>query len=197
MYIKDEFLRDVSKHEMKIEHDSGLHRSVLFENPASRFRCHWFRLVTYPGGLLITGDVGAHVFERLPDMFDFFRCDDLTISADYWAQKCVSRWNKEYCAEAFKACVIKEFRNWYRSRSREKRRDTWERLRAELLDAAYDFDTLAAIQKACDFEGPDGFHLGEFWTYSIERWDALFLWNCYAIVWGIQQYDAAIRESAA
>jgi hypothetical protein len=86
--ITERFLRDVARHEMTIVRDDGLYRHVRFRNPSS-IEMH-FDLVTWPGYLAYTGDMGAYVFQRTRDMFDFFRRADHSYQIDlhYWAEKC-------------------------------------------------------------------------------------------------------------
>lgn len=87
---EESFLRDVAKHEMTVLMDNGIYRHLRFQRPNS-----WnmgFNIVTYPGYLVYSGDMGCFVFSRLPDMFEFFRTDRrnddrLGINRSYWAEK--------------------------------------------------------------------------------------------------------------
>lgn len=86
------FLNDVAKHQMLIKLDHGVYRHVVFRNPENS--CMWFELVTYPGRLVYSGDMGCFVFNRLHDMFTFFRGrvnpskpDALYINEGYWHEK--------------------------------------------------------------------------------------------------------------
>lgn len=93
--VEKRFLDDVKDHQLTIENDGEVHRSLLFKCPGSSY--YHFRLNTWPGHLCISGDMGTYVFARTHDMFDFFRMDDkdfnfskdkqLNINTDYWAQK--------------------------------------------------------------------------------------------------------------
>ncbi len=86
---EESFLKDVAKHEMTVLMDNGLYRHLRFQQPNS-----WnmgFSIVTYPGYLVYSGDMGCFVFSRLQDMFEFFRTDRekdrLGINRSYWAEK--------------------------------------------------------------------------------------------------------------
>ena len=117
------FLNDVAKHQMIIKLDHGVHRHVVFRNPENS--CMWFELITYPGRLVYSGDMGCFVFNRLHDMFTFFRGrvnpanpDALYINEGYWHEKleAVDRHDgsQQYSFQLFKeACEsqISEFLN--------------------------------------------------------------------------------------
>ena len=81
----EQFLRDVDHHNMSVMHESGVYRHLRFRQPDTGNM--WFDLVTWPGFLTISGDMGTWTFARLPDMFEFFRDSKLRINCDYWAEK--------------------------------------------------------------------------------------------------------------
>ena len=79
--------------------DNGVHRHIRFKKPGTM--CMYFDLITYPGGLLYTGDMGTYVFVRLQDMFEFFRTSNqdgwvkemgltLYTNHSYWSEKLVA-----------------------------------------------------------------------------------------------------------
>lgn len=86
---EEQFLKDVAKHEMTILKDDGVYRHIRMKQPGSWNM--WFEVVTWPGFLAYTGDMGAFTFTRLEDMFQFFRADRepdrLGINPDYWSEK--------------------------------------------------------------------------------------------------------------
>lgn len=61
-----------------------LHRCYHCNNGRGDF-CYSFRLITYPGGLMVTGDVGFLVVERVSDMFLW--TPGAAESIDYLAEK--------------------------------------------------------------------------------------------------------------
>ena len=69
--IKQIFLNDVKDHQMTIVRDDNIGRHLRFSKPGTS--CMSFDLITWPGYLCCTGDMGTYVFKRLPDMFEFFR----------------------------------------------------------------------------------------------------------------------------
>lgn len=86
MITEERFLRDVAKHEMTIVMDNGIHRNVVFKNPDGSNM--WFGLQTWPNNLCFYGDMGTFVFNRMDDMFAFFRKgvdgDPIYINTRYW-----------------------------------------------------------------------------------------------------------------
>lgn len=104
------FQRDTAAHQLEVIKDDGLHRHLRFRKPGTG--CYGFDIVTWPFHLAISGDMGAAMFTRLPDMFEFFRDsskhaepDALCINAGYWAEKCVANdgEKKEFSPEVFEA----------------------------------------------------------------------------------------------
>lgn len=97
------FLRDIARHEMTIVRDDGVARHVRFAIPDSS-DMH-FDLITWPGYLCYTGDMGTYVFQRDRDMFEFFRRGSrgqpYQIDFGYWASK----------VEAADAAGIRQFRH--------------------------------------------------------------------------------------
>jgi hypothetical protein len=86
------FLKDVANHEMTVLMDNGLYRHLKVKQPGTYNQ--WFDIVTWPGFLAYTGDMGGFVFTRIPDMFEFFRSNryprdgvKLGINPQYWSEK--------------------------------------------------------------------------------------------------------------
>lgn len=74
---------------MTILMDNGIYRHLRFQKPKSSNQ--WFDIVTWPGYLAYSGDMGCFMFTRLKDMFEFFRDgrEDgrLHINQSYWGEK--------------------------------------------------------------------------------------------------------------
>lgn len=164
---QEEFLRDVADHEMTVLREDGVHRHVRFKRPGTG--CYHFELITWPGQLCYTGDMGTFVFCRLNDMFDFFRRDrehyanhgrTLAINLGYWGEKLVAvdangansgGKAKQFDKEKFTR-VINEYRvTWMRrgkeqgTLDKEQRRALWEQVQDEVLDRADDGEHYAQI----------------------------------------------------
>ncbi|MBN7389249.1 hypothetical protein I3U52_24390 [Mycobacteroides abscessus subsp. abscessus] len=98
-------------HKMTVLRDDDLYRHVRFAEPGTSI---WhFDLVTWPGHLVISGDIGGYHFARLPDMFEFFRKPVGYINAHYWAEKlCGPIRSMSFSADVFKRLVYGHFRHW-------------------------------------------------------------------------------------
>lgn len=99
-------------HRMKIIRDEGLYRHIRFQEPGTSI---WhFDLVTWPGHLVITGDLEDFHFARLSDMFEFFRGPVGRINPSYWSEKLCGHAQryKSYSPEVFKRRVFEHFREW-------------------------------------------------------------------------------------
>ena len=85
----EEFAVMLRDHEMTIEHDDGLYRHLHCRSSKHCF--DWFDIVTWPGSLAFSGDLGSYTFSRTDDMLGFFAGKDgRDLPFDYWAQKAVA-----------------------------------------------------------------------------------------------------------
>ena len=50
------------------------------------------------------------------------------------------------------------------------------------------------MQAAVNFEHA-GYRLSDFWEVNLYQYTYHFVWCCYAIVWGIHQYDLRTRRT--
>ena len=180
--IKTRFLKDVKSHTMSVEMDNGVHRSLKFSRDNSS--TYYFRINTWPGHLCISGDMGTYVFARLPDMFEFFRGDELRINEGYWAEKlqsisCFGSKEgrvKEYDEDATIANIKEMFRDRRTKKDTEKKKEIIEDLRGCS-------DTREATDKL--------YHHGieDPWDYVSQKYTSYMQWSLYAIRWAIMQYD--------
>lgn len=111
---RERFERDTAKHELQVLHDDGLYRHLRFSAPDTY--CYGYDLVTWPGYLVICGDMGDYTFTRIRDMFEFFAGERQApgINPSYWAQKlCGDRGGRDiarrYSEDTFRARVIEWF----------------------------------------------------------------------------------------
>lgn len=198
MLNEEEFLKDVSSHEMRIIRDDGLYRHIRFKGPGTS--CMYFDLVTWPGRLCYTGDMGTYVFSRLEDMFQFFRDQGratrgdhgLVINLSYWAEKVLSgdrggRGNgvKEFSIELARKS-LKEYVRDYAEPPKNERANFHRDLRDSIYLADDEWEFVEAIRSY------DSKHLclGDFLTGArLSRYTHHFIWCCYALAWGVQKYD--------
>jgi hypothetical protein len=190
------FLKDVAGHEMTVRHDDGLYRSARFCKPKS-----WsmgFDITTWPGYLCISGDMGCYVFSRVPDMFEFFRCDipgktGLHVDLGYWAQKVAAADRadglKEYSPDLFRAGIARWLDD--AEASPELRKAVADEVLAYADDGEHE-----AMRAALDFEH-EGFRFDDFYEVAVREFTYRFVWACYAIAWAVTKYDAHKEASLA
>lgn len=210
---EESFLKDVATHEMHVLMDNGVYRHIRFKRPGTG--CMHFDLITYPGYLVYSGDMGCYVFSRIDDMFEFFRTDrehrhlrdgqTLAINLGYWSEKLQAvdgnrheSGATEFSEEKFRR-VINEYRiGWIRD-CRERRispgsrRELWESVDFDVLDKV-DRDGRIAIDAAYNFSerwGGQTFSFDDLFEHDFTRFTYSFVWCCYALAWGVQQYDSA------
>jgi hypothetical protein len=88
-----QFARDVATHELAVLRDAGVYRHLRFQRVTegtdgtrSRSSLYWFDIVTWPGCLVINGDMDSYLFGASEtDMLTLFRGRQPDPS--YWTQK--------------------------------------------------------------------------------------------------------------
>jgi hypothetical protein len=174
---------------------------------ASKFRkpgtyCMGFDLVTWPGYLCFCGDMGEFVFSRLPDMFSFFResghrndeHSTLAVNFGYWAEKCEAV-GKHEGIKTYDPDKFREVVNEILAADDEATDELREAVADEVLCAADD-GPHAAHEAASDFEWNGKLYFSDFWERSLDVYTYRFIWCCYALAWGVEQYDKAKGEVA-
>lgn len=200
------FLGDVERHEMTVLRDEGVNRHIRFKRSGSS--AYYFDLVTWQGHLCYTGDMGTFVFSRIDDMFDFFRMDDhdwdknpngLSINPGYWSEKVLAADRhdgiEEWDDDEFTRRVNETRVEWMRDAraigvSKEERRELWEAVENEVLeDPNNERLCVARIWEFYHSTRQRRFEFMDFFDGSMTRYTLRFLWCCYALAWGINQYD--------
>lgn len=186
-------------HVMTILHEDGLYRHLKFRSPETGF--YWFELITWPGNLTITGDMGTYTFARVDDMFTFFQG---YINTDYWAEKEKSRSRhdlKEHDGDEFKAWIAQDF--WEASRDLDAA-DTkvwWQAIRENVFarHSFHDTDHRQGCLDAIDDienEGAPKDHYQDLWELGFNKYPWRLEWCMAAIVAGIRTYNAVNAEPA-
>jgi hypothetical protein len=194
-YYPDEakrFAADTEHHTMSVLHDDGLYRHIRFSRPGTS--THWFDLVTWPNHLTITGDMGSFTFARIADMLDFFTGGD--INPGYWAEKVqagkdgIETYNpdrfREYVRQAYDDHVAEDPGADHLPALRNDIKDS-------VLTVAYDEDE--AQRAVRDFRH-EHFQFADAWEWDLSGFTYRYLWCCFAIRWGAQQYRAAKAVAA-
>lgn len=206
---EESFLKDVSKHEMTVRMENGVYRHLRMAQPKSSNM--WFDVVTWPGFLAYTGDMGSFVFTRLPDMFEFFRTDSkrdgLGINPSYWGEKleAVDRNGskgsfKEFSSDRMRERVEEHIAEWIEEEGLAK--EDADELRGAVDEEIYSFlddGPHEAYRAVRDFSFKKNHRTYEFhdaWEWGCEEYTLRFVWCCYAIAWSIKTYDAAKVQQA-
>lgn len=207
------FSRDIAMHTMTVLHDHGIYRHMRFRRQGTY--CYGFDIVTWPGYLAISGDMGDSVFTRLEDMLEFFRATTeriadapggLTINAGYWAEKCVANDGpkKEFCSDLFNQIVKSHFDDFVADHTSDEgvapdwAGQLWEELESEVLFEEMGPEATGnAIERMANFK-PEGeaykrFGFIDAWEHasSLEDFRFHFMWRLYAIAYAVQAYDRA------
>lgn len=195
-HVEERFPKEVAGHTMTRLLDQGLYRHLRFANGDSSTQA--FDLLTYPGGLMIRGDMGCFVFERNGsiDMFQFFRDDGAgrRCNEEYWETKCTAQsvWGdgiRKYDPDEARADIEADLSNT-------------DDLSEEGYDAIMDFlgsafdegeeslrDAMASWDSTGDYT--EEFQFDTEVGRELRYYTTNYLWCLYAIVWGIEQYDKA------
>lgn len=200
---EERFLKDVAQHEMKVVRDDGVSRHVRFQKPGTY--CMYFDLITWPGYLCYTGDMGTYVFQRLEDMFAFFRTDrrdfnhnpnGLSINPGYWGEKLQAtdrgdgfrKWSKD----KFEQRIREDFAEWLEDGdlSDEQKEEAKEQFESDVI-CAVDDSKEAAYRAAMDFKFDGRSPFQDWWEVNTDEYTFRFIWCCYALAWGVQKYDEA------
>lgn len=199
--VLTQFVSAVVDHRLTIHRNDGLYRHMSFRRPGTS--CYGFDIVTWPGYLTITGDMGTWTFSRIEDMFEFFtashfgRRDSLLINPGYWAEKFeagAGRGRYESpCYEFDGGAFDKGLQEWLASYLErcddEDDAETVKEAVRELsgngftneLDAYHALNDAYFPKDVSSYDISD--EMGTMMTYSFH-----YLWICYAIVWGIERY---------
>ncbi len=203
---EERFLKDVAQHEMTVVRENGVSRHLRFQKPGTY--CMHFDLITWPGYLCYTGDMGTYVFRRLEDMFEFFRTDrphmrdgkTLGINPSYWGEKleAVDRhggyreWNKD----KFEARIREYFAQWLADNEPDRPEEIKEQFEDEIIGGIDDGGKESAYTVAQRFEVDGMFPFQDWWEVDTEEYTYRFLWCCYALAWGVKKYDESKVPSA-
>ena len=203
---EERFLKDVAKHEMLVFQDDGVHRHLRFKQHGTG--CMHFDLITWPGYLCYTGDMGTYVFRRLEDMFEFFRTDrehmhlhdgkKLAINLAYWSEKLEAddrhagyhEWNQA----KFESLIREAFAEWIDGcdLEPEQKEEATARMEDEVLGSLDCSGKEGAYSAAMAFQiDGHGFPFQDWWEVDSDDYTFHFIWCCYALAWGIQKYDEA------
>lgn len=133
------FIHDTKLHEMECIKADGIHRHYRFSKPNSSI--YWFDIVTFPGYLVMTGDMGTWPFSRIRDMVHFFNKN--RINHGYWAEKLQMGSCRSEATATYKEvdlpgtldCLRKTLESWYD----DNKHDVYRVEKAELKSSYNEF----------------------------------------------------------
>ena len=203
--VREQFLENVKNFEVLVKLDNGVHRHIEFRNKSGS-SINYFGLVTWPGYLAYYGDMGEFVWWRTNDMFGFFRDPKMRINPTYWHEKlrAVDRsdGSKAFSIEKFRD-VVMSYHNWFSDAEQWSfTEDDLNKIKTELeslVSEAEHYDNeFKAHELAHDWEWErsDGkvIRLEDFWEHDLKDYTLRYKWACYAVVWGINEYDKLKKE---
>jgi len=183
------FLKDVKDHKISIIKEDGIYRHIRLARPETRTMA--FEIVTWPGYLAYTGDMGDFIFSRTDDMFTFFRSKDgLSIDPGYWSEKVKAEsvfgdGIRQFSVDEFQEAVICATREYFDLEENATIPDDILEELEPLLDADNKIECVSAMWR---FDS-DKIRFDDFWENTVTRQTWHYIWACYAIAWAVIQYD--------
>ena len=170
--VESQFAKNTANHNVEIHQDDGLYRHLKCTNNGSQV--YRFDLITWPGHLTITGDMGCYTWARVPDMFAFVRGS--IKSTSYFTEK----------LKAAELSGISEYDGALYTELLEYLKDEHPSEVAQLPPAP------ETLQEACDVlynsDIPDVWeHFG-----SLESHTFHYRWILLAVEWAVAEYDKAV-----
>ncbi|HCG2926649.1 TPA: hypothetical protein NJV01_003354 [Escherichia coli] len=199
--MKDEkllsrFLRDTAHHNVIIERDEGVYRHLIFKAPGTN--SYRFDIITWPGYLTVTGDMGTWTFSRERDMITHFFPAGTAggINPGYWSEKIEAGthgWREAICYDFDDEAFEKSLKEWLGAWREDRDEDDIEKAEEviqSLINEGFSDARSAcyAVYNANWPMGVDSFEIAESIGYSLMKYSLHFLWICYAVVWGIERY---------
>lgn len=191
------FALDTARHTMTVRHDDGLYRHLSFRAPDTNI--YWFDLVTWPGCLAFHGDMGTYVFSRTADMLSFFDTAG-DINPGYWGEKVQgngdsrARGVTDYSPDRAREHVTEAFTAWADEHGwpLAATADLWEEIDRYVLDNIVEdeHEFRSAVEEFYWSGHPDHFRFRDTWDWDLAEFKHAFLYACFAVRHGVNQYRA-------
>ena len=216
---EERFLQDTENHQMEVLLDNGIYRHVKFSRDGSS--TYQFSLVTWPGHLSISGDMGCYTFRRINDMFGFFNTDKndfnfnekgISINPGYWSEKMegVTGYNKgkvfnsdlivksiiSHIESCYEGCDFDDYINPVTDESFESEEDLIDALKVEVYSyfEYKELDEHRFVSAVDEFRSEihEDFNFQDEWEWlETHEWSHHYIWCCYAIAYGVGKYNQA------
>lgn len=190
------------EHEMTVLRDDGVYRHLRFQKPGSWI--YGYDLITWPGHLAISGDIGCYVFSRIEDMFDFFVDRGYGINPHYWGEKLRAPRGEDRAKRYSHDVLCDHLRGWARVFAEDE--DIYPDLLVGALDREFlddpwgewhtdSHDSARRLLNAIEHEMDLADVFAHAWEWDLREWEGGFLFCLWAIVRGIETYKAAMRTA--
>lgn len=200
----DRFSQSVVNHKAEVLLDVGFHRHVRCAAPGDSNM--WFEVISWPGRLVVSGDMGTYLFARSVDMFALFRSKVLgAIDCRYVVEKCEAadcRFGTHAFSDArLRTCIddLIEIRTEEFSLSDAD----VERIRYEMRDVFPDGWFSDYLEEDRSFEAKRRLNefsfetrtgktvcFGEYAEQDLTEITSRFQWIVLAACWAVREYDA-------
>lgn len=212
------FLNDVKDHRMNVIRDDGVYRHLRFNRPGTGCMhfdlITWPGYLCYAGDMgtyVFTRLEDMFEFFRTDRESGYMRAYlekkglTLGVNFQYWGEKVeagdrrsggdgVREFSLERAIASVKEYVENRTADWHpgeqgtpgeRGRAIKRVAALQAALKDEVYGASDEWEFIEAVR---DFNH-EGFAFDDFWEYETKAYTHRFLWCCYALAWGIQQYD--------
>lgn len=173
--IIEELPEQLAKFTIELKHSHGMYRHWLCGEPGNCNR--HFNIVTWPGSLCYTGDMGDYLFQRTNDMVAFMRGSAMSYS--YAAEKCVAHDGrlKEFNEELFEEQLATRLAETESDdeMSLAQVTEAIDGIRDEYNNYSNPPDAMKAMYESGLWDGSD--------IPSCETYTYHFLWCLHAIKW--------------
>lgn len=210
--IDTRFLIDTAFHRLEIIRDDGLYRHLRMQQPGNS--CYHYDVITWPGYLTVTGDMGTWTFSRTYDMFRFFGGWTGEINTGYWSEKleagagrsAYSFLAQEYDHDEFCSSLREWLSSYFEEDDEEIERDVdWDdesddpdsdktRIREIVRDLCREDlgNDMLAYRAVYDADWPECVYVWELCAdITYKSYSSHFRWILFAITWAISKYHNA------
>ena len=184
------YQNDTKDHVLTTKLDNGVYRHLVFAKPNTS--CYSFSIVTWPGYLSISGDMGCYVFSRVNDMFTFFNHTD--INPQYWGEK-IQAYDKSckyetFDIDLFHELVREDARRWLEL---DEGAEIPEDVMDELYTLLHTEDEWECVTEMRDFRS-ELVAFPDFWDHRLKSYTYQYIWCCHAIRTVVNQYYKDKKE---
>lgn len=216
--IIQQFHKQTSEHQLEVILDDahafgGHYRHLRVKKPGTGI--YGFDIMTWPGHLAITGDLGTAMFTRSPDMLAFFRPGKgdapadggLYINPSYWAEKCSANDGPilEFDEELLRGVLREHFDEYIEEQDvggeefATNRDALWKHIEDEIVGCSA--STYEAVENMRQFSVSHGRGYGDMfrsfvfsdpgdYATSMKDYTARFIYRLLAIALAVKLFDA-------